>query len=95
MFSKNCETLVHALDAELHLAQKGTTTESCNPYSSTDGKTIENCPTKCQGNDEFKIYYAKNTYSTILDYYDSETYYNSSYSYYGSISKFWTSYCSN
>ena len=74
-FTKNCETLVHVLDAELHLAQKGTTTESCNPYSSADGKTIENCPTKCQGNDEFKIYYAKNTYSTILDYYDSEIYY--------------------
>ena len=40
-----------------------------------NGITVEECPTKCKENEEFKKYYAKNSYATTFDY-DTDKYYD-------------------
>ena len=75
-YIRDCELGGYMLDSHFYLVKNGTTTESCVPYSSADGKTIESCPTKCKGNEEYKKYYAINSYATNFDFYDQETYYD-------------------
>ena len=75
-YIRDCEEGGPILDPQFYLIENGTTTESCVPYSSSDGKTIESCHNKCNGDEEFKKYYAKNSYATSFDFFDSETYHD-------------------
>ena len=62
------------MNTEFYLVKNGTVTESCMPYASGN-LTVEQCITKCKNNEEMKLFYSKNAYST-LDNYDEENYYN-------------------
>ena len=73
---RNCEAGGFLLDSQFYLVNDGTTTESCIPYKASDGRTINSCPTKCSGNEEFKKYYSKNAYATTFDFDDLESYYD-------------------
>ena len=68
-------TTGYILDANIYSSKNGVNTESCIPYSSSKGKVVDECPTKCKNSEEFIKYYAKNTYATDLDY-DKDTYYD-------------------
>ena len=74
-YIKDCDTGGFLLDSHIYSVKNGMTTESCIPYSSSNGRTIEECPTTCKNDEEFKKYYAKNSYATDLDY-DKDTYYD-------------------
>ena len=74
-YVKNCDEGGYILDANIYSAKNGITTESCLPYSSSNGNIVDECPTKCKNSEQFKKYYAKNTYATDLDY-DKDTYYD-------------------
>ena len=74
-FVRDCEEGEHILDAQFYSVKGGLTTETCVPYSSGNGRTIESCPTKCKGDEEFQKYYAKNSYATVYDY-SSDNYYD-------------------
>jgi len=62
------------INSQFALVTYGTVTEECFPYSSAEGEVIDDCPSECKNNDEFKLYYAKNAYSTQLDYYNADYY---------------------
>ena len=76
-FSGDCEEGGYLIDTEFLLVKEGTITEGCMPYSSADGKTIEECPSTCKNDEEFIKYRSKNPYSTTFDfdnnYYDVVT----------------------
>ena len=74
-YIKDCEAGNFLIDPEMNLVKNGTLTEGCLPFSSSDGKTIEDCPTTCKDGSEFKKYYAQNAYMTE-DYYSEETFYD-------------------
>ena len=74
-YVRDCEMGGYLLDTQFYLVKEGATTETCIPFSSGDGETIEECPTKCKEEEEFKKYYAKNSYTTTFDY-DSDKYYD-------------------
>ena len=74
-YFKDCEAGDFLVNTHFSLVKNGTITEGCLPYSSANGKTIEQCPIKCKNGEEFKKYYAKNVYSTELDY-DKDNYYD-------------------
>ena len=74
-YIKDCDYGNSILDAQLHLVTNGTITEECLPFSSGDGKTIEECPTTCKDGSEFKRYYAKNTYC-VMKTVSSKTFYD-------------------
>ena len=74
-YFKDCEAGDFLVNTQFSLVKNGTITEGCLPYSSDNGKTIEQCPIKCKNDEEFKKYYAKNVYSTELDY-DKDNYYD-------------------
>ena len=74
-YLNDCGLGDYIINAQFALVTYGTVTEECFPYSSGDGEVIEECPSKCKNDDdEFKIYYAKNAYSTQLDYYNGDYY---------------------
>ena len=58
----DCDWGNFQIDPELNLVKNGTVTEGCLPYKSGDGKTIPECPTKCEDETEYKRYYAQNAY---------------------------------
>ena len=76
-FSGDCEEGGYLIDTEFLLVKEGTITEGCMPYTSADGKTIEECPSTCKNDEEFIKYRSKNPYSTTFDfetnYYDVVT----------------------
>ena len=74
-YIKDCDAGNYVIDPQLNLVKNGTLTEGCLPFSSSDGKTIEQCPTSCKDGSEYKKYYAQNAYTTS-DYYDDETFYD-------------------
>ena len=74
-YVKDCDDGGYLLDSQFYLVKGGATTETCIPFSSGDGSTIEECPTKCKENEEFKKYYAKNSYATTFEY-DTDKYYD-------------------
>ena len=74
-YIKDCNEGGYLLDANIYSAKNGINTESCVPYSSSNGKIVDECPTKCKNDETFKKYYAKNTYATDFDY-DTDTYYD-------------------
>ena len=74
-YFKSCEVGDHQINTQFALVSYGTVTEDCFPYSSAEGKTIEEYPSKCKNGEEIKKYYAKNAYSTQLEY-SKENYYD-------------------
>ena len=72
-YDKECDGSV-LMNTEFYLVKNGTVTESCMPYASGN-LTVEQCITKCKNNEEMKLFYSKNAYST-LDNYDEENYYD-------------------
>lgn len=75
-YVKSCEEGSTALNAAFNLVKNGSVTEQCFPYSSSDGKVKEDCPTTCKDGSQYKKYYAKNGYTTFYDltqdnYYDT------------------------
>ena len=74
-YIRDCDAGNYVIDPQLNLIKNGTLTEGCLPFSSSDGKTIESCPTSCKDGSEYKKYYAQNAYTTS-DYYDDETFYD-------------------
>ena len=74
-YLRDCQRGNNLLDPELNLVKNGTVTEGCLPFSSGDGKTIEECPTSCKDGSPYKKYYAQNAYTTI-DYYSEEYFYD-------------------
>jgi len=73
-YLNDCHAGEYIINAQFALVTHGTVTEECFPYSSAEGEVSEECPSKCKNNDEFKIYYAKNAYSTQLDYHNGDYY---------------------
>ena len=74
-YLKTCDIGDYIINTQFAIIKNGTTTEECIPYSSGNGITIEKCPSKCKNGEEMKRYYAKNAYSTQLDY-GKENYYD-------------------
>ena len=74
-YIKDCEAGNFLIDPELNLVKNGTLTEGCLPFSSSDGITVEECPTECKDGSEFKKYYAQNAYMTE-NYISNETFYD-------------------
>ena len=70
----NCHGVKNINDYQLTLVKNGTLTEQCFPFTSSDGKTIPECPSTCQDGSEFKKYHAQNAYSAKntnqKDFYD-------------------------
>ena len=73
-YLNDCNVGDYIINAQFALVTYGTVTEECFPYTSDDGEVIDECPTKCKNDDELKLYYAKNAYSTQLDYYNGDYY---------------------
>ena len=73
-YFSDCQAGNFIINAQFALVTYGTVTEECFPYTSGDGEVIDECPSECKNDDEFKIYYAKNAYSTQLDYYNGDYY---------------------
>ena len=74
-YLRDCDAGNYLIDAEMNLVKNGTVTEGCLPFSSGDGVSIEDCPTKCKDGSEFKKYYSQNAYITE-DYYSEDTFYD-------------------
>ena len=74
-YLKDCDAGNFLIDPELNLVKNGTVTEGCLPFSSSDGRIKDKCPTECKDGSEFKKYYAQNAYMTE-DYYSQENYYD-------------------
>ena len=62
-FIKECIG-IYLISPELNLIKNGTVTEGCLPFSSGDGKVVDECPTSCKDGSQFKKYYSQNAYST-------------------------------
>ena len=73
-YLKDCDAGNYLIDSDMNLIKNGTVTEGCLPFSSGDGKTIEECPTTCKDGSTFRKYYAQNAYMTE-DYYSKDTFY--------------------
>ena len=74
-YLKDCDAGNFLIDPELNLVKNGTVTEGCLPFSSSDGRIKEKCPTECKDGSEFKKYYAQNAYMTE-DYYSQDNFYD-------------------
>ena len=74
-YLRDCDKGNYLIDPQLNLIKNGTLTEECFPFSSGDGKVIDECPTSCKDGSEFKRYYAQNAYFT-QDYYSKDTFYD-------------------
>ena len=73
-YLRDCDAGNFLIDSQMNLVKNGTLTEGCLPFSSGDGISMEECPTKCKDGSEFKRYYSQNAYLTE-DYYSEETFY--------------------
>ncbi len=74
-YIRDCSDGNFAIDTQFNLVKNGTVTEECLPYTSGDGVTIEECPTKCKDGSELIKYYSKNAYRINEDY-SQEKYYD-------------------
>ena len=74
-YIRDCELGDYLINTHFNLVKNGTVTEECLPYSSSNGISIESCPTKCKNGDDIVKYYAKNAYTTSEDY-SQENYYD-------------------
>ena len=74
-YLRDCERGNYPIDPEMNLVKNGTVTEGCLPFSSGDGRVVDECPTSCKDGSEYKKYYAENAYTTT-DYYSQETFYD-------------------
>ena len=74
-YLRDCEAGNYLIDSQMNLVKNGTLTEGCLPFSSSDGYTIEECPTTCKDGSEFKRYYSQNAYITE-DYLDEYSFYD-------------------
>ena len=74
-YMKNCSFENYLIDAQLNLVKNGTVTEECLPYTSQDGKYLENCPQKCKNGSELIKYYSYKPYSTEK-YYSEDNFYD-------------------
>ena len=76
-FSGDCNSGGYLIDTQFLLVKNGTVTETCMPFTSANGLTIEECPTRCKNGDEFVKYKSKNPYFSFYDmiynYYDVVT----------------------
>ena len=72
-YIKDCDYGNYLIDPQLNLIKNGTLTEECFPFSAGDGN-VEECPTSCKDQSEFKRYFAQNAYFT-QDYYSKDTFY--------------------
>ena len=75
-YFQDCDAGAFILDSNLFAVKNGMTTESCYPYSSSNGRVTDSCPTKCKNSEQFKKYYAKNTYATDLNNDNDDNYYS-------------------
>ena len=74
-YLNQCDEGEYIINAQFALVTYGTVTEECLPYSSGEGVIVDECPSTCKNkNEDMKIYYAKNAYSTQLDYYTGDYY---------------------
>ena len=73
-YLRDCDAGNYLIDSQMNLVKNGTLTEGCLPFSSSDGITIEACPTECKDGSEFKRYYSQNAYITG-DYYAKSSFY--------------------
>ena len=73
-YLKSCDTGDYIINSQFAIIKNGIVTEECLPYSSSNGKYIESCPSKCKNGEKIKKYYAKNAYSAQLDYGKEEYY---------------------
>ena len=74
-YMKNCSFENYLIDTQLNLVKNGTVTEECLPYTSQDGKYLENCPQKCKNGSELIKYYSYKPYSTEK-YYSEDNFYD-------------------
>ena len=74
-YIRDCDEGGYLMESQFYLVKYGTVTESCMPYTSGDGKVSDDCPSRCKNGEEFKKYYAKNSYSTTIDY-NKDNYYD-------------------
>ena len=74
-YLKDCDAGNYLIDSQLNLVKNGTVTEECLPFSSADGKTIEECPAACKDGSPMKKYYSQNAYMT-QDYYSDDYFYD-------------------
>ena len=70
-FSGDFESEGNILDTQFLLVKNGTVTETCMPFTSEEGISVEECPTKCKNDEEFIKYKSKNQYFTNFDYTDN------------------------
>ena len=71
-YLRECEMREYLLNSQFALVTYGTVTETCLPYSSGDGKIVDDCLNVKMA--KMKIYYSKNAYSTQIDYYTGDYY---------------------
>ena len=74
-YIRDCDEGGYLMEPQFYLVKYGTVTEACMPYNSGNGRISDDCPERCKNGEEFKKYYAKNSYSTAYDY-NSENYYD-------------------
>jgi hypothetical protein len=74
-YIKNCSYENYLIDSQLNLIKNGTVSEECLPFSSKDGKSIEECPQSCKNGSELIKYYSHNPYTTE-NYYSEINYYD-------------------
>ena len=72
-YLRDCDAGNYLIDAAMNLVKNGTVTEGCLPFSSGDGITIEQCPSRCKDGSTYRKYYGQNAYMT-QDYYSQETF---------------------
>ena len=74
-YISDCDEGGFLMESQFYLVKNGTVTEKCMPYTSGDGEVWDECTSECKNEEEYKKYYAKNSYSTIYDY-NNENYYD-------------------
>ena len=70
-FSGDCNSGGYLIDTQFLLVKNGTVTETCMPFTSEEGTSVEECPSKCKNNENFIKYKSKNAYSTTFDFTDN------------------------
>ena len=74
-YLRDCDLGNYLLDSQMNLVKNGTVTEGCLPFSSGDGRVVDECPTSCKDGSEYKKYFSQNLYET-QDYYSERYFYD-------------------
>jgi C1A family cysteine protease len=64
-YLKDCSAGDYIINAQFALVTHGTVTEQCFPYSSGDGIIVDECPSECKNDEEFKILCKKCIFNSI------------------------------